>query len=58
MKLAVHVWEPLTAGFPAPSVCSFEYGVVSPRNSGTWNVPCTFRTPLSSVLDVTANAGA
>src|SRR5690242_14098984 len=30
MKLAVHVAEPLIDGLPAPSVCIFEYSVVSP----------------------------
>ena len=58
MKLAVQVPEPLIAGFPAESVCIPEYCVVSARNNGTWNVPCTSRTPPLSVDDVTVNAGA
>ncbi len=60
MKLAVHVLAPLIAGFPAPSVTSLEYAVVSPRKSGAWNVPCTSRTPVpgSSLVEVTVNGGA
>ena len=43
---------------PSASVTIPENGVVSARNSGTWNVPCTSRTPLVSVTDVTVYAGA
>ena len=58
MKFAVQVFVPLMTGLPERSTVMAENGVVSCRNSGTWKVPWTSRTPLIVVDEVTVKAGA
>src|SRR3954447_21677291 len=57
MKFAVHVLPLLIFGLPALSVVIFDSAVVSPRKSGTWNVPWMSRTPPLSTDDATLYGG-